>query len=146
MRLSIDTPRRVYYRGEEIAGTIRAVYRHGAPVAGRGIAYQLGDDPPRTAQTDEQGRVAFRLPTPDFAESQVLPLKVSWPDWDLQTAVNLYLSAQEFTIQVTTVRDAFLGGEDFAVTVRTSDVTGQPVARQLTAEGVRTGLRRRAGE
>ena len=44
MRLAVDTPRTVYYRGEEIEGMIRAAYYYGAPLAGREIRYQLADE------------------------------------------------------------------------------------------------------
>ncbi len=55
VRLVVDTPRRVYYRGEEIEGTIRAEFYYGSPLAGREIRYQLADDRLRTATTDAKG-------------------------------------------------------------------------------------------
>ena len=56
VRLAVDTPRRVYYRGEEIEGTIRATFYYGRPLAGREIRYQLADDRQYTATTDAQRR------------------------------------------------------------------------------------------
>ncbi len=44
IRLVVDTPRRVYYRGEEIEGTIRAQYYYGAPLANHEVRYQLADE------------------------------------------------------------------------------------------------------
>ena len=93
VRLVVDTPRHVYYRGEEIEGTIRAAFYYGAPLAGREIRYQLADDRQHTATTDAKGEVHFKLPTREFSETQVLPLVVTLPERNLQTAVNFMLSA-----------------------------------------------------
>ena len=93
MRLMVDTPRHVYYRGEEIEGTIRAAYYYGAPLAGREIRYQLADDRQHTATTDAKGEVHFKLPTREFSETQLLTLQVALPERNLQSAVNFMLSA-----------------------------------------------------
>ncbi|HYW81028.1 MAG TPA: tetratricopeptide repeat protein, partial [Thermoguttaceae bacterium] len=52
IRLTIDTPRNVYYRGEQIEGTIKAEFYYGAPLADREISYQLADGRLHTATTD----------------------------------------------------------------------------------------------
>ena len=52
-----------------------------------------------TATTDAKGEVHFKLPTREFSETQVLPLKVALPERNLQTAVNFMLSAQAFSIR-----------------------------------------------
>jgi outer membrane protein assembly factor BamD (BamD/ComL family) len=131
VRLRMETPRRVYYRGEEITGTIRAAYHHGAPLANREIKYQLGDEPALTAQTDAQGLVRFKLPTREFAESQILPLKVSVPEWIVQTSFNFHLAVEEYSIHVSTPRDVFVAGEPFFVTIKTTDAAGQATAQKL---------------
>ena len=74
IRLVVDTPRRVYYRGEPIEGTMRAEFYYGAPVVGREIRYQLSDDRFETATTNAKGEIKFKLETREYSESQVLPL------------------------------------------------------------------------
>ena len=64
IRLVVDTPRRVYYRGEPIEGTIRAEFYYGAPVVGREIRYQLAGDRFETATTDAKGEVKIKLRNP----------------------------------------------------------------------------------
>lgn len=131
VRLVVDTPRHVYYRGEEIEGTIRATFSYGAPLAGREIRYQLADDRQYTATTDEKGEVRFKLATREFSETQTLALTVELPERNLKTAVNYRLSAQAFGIEVSTVRPVFVAGETFETTVRTRDAEGKPVAQKL---------------
>ena len=132
VRLVVDTPRNVYYRGEQIEGTIRAAFYHGAPLAGREIRYQLADDRQHTATTDEKGEVHFKLPTREFSETQLLELKAELPEQNVQIVVNYMLSAQAFSIGVSVVRPVFVAGETFETTVNTRDAEGKPVAQKLT--------------
>ncbi len=132
IRLAVDTPRRVYYRGEEIEGTIRASYYYGAPLASHEVRYQLADDRLYTATTDAKGEVHFKLPTREFSETQVLPLVVTLPERNLQTAANFVLSCQGFSIAVSTVRPVYVAGETFEATVKATDAEGKPIAQKLT--------------
>ena len=131
VHLAVDAPRRVYYRGEEIEGTIRATFYYGAPLAGREIRYQLADDRQYTATTDDRGEVHFKLPTREFSETQLLPLRVALPERNLTAAVNFMLAAQGFSIGVSTVRPVYLAGETFEVAVNTRDAEGKPTAQEL---------------
>jgi len=132
VRLVIDTPRSVYYRGEEIEGTLRAEFYYGAPLAGREIRYQLADGRLHVAKTDAKGEVAFKLPTREFRETQVLPLVVTLPERNLQVAMNLVLATRGFGIAVSTVRPVYVAGETFETTVSTHDAEGKPVGKKLT--------------
>jgi len=132
VHLTVDVPRRVYYRGESIEGTIKAAYYYGAPLVGREISYQLADDRLHVARTDENGEVPFKLPTREFSETQVLPLKVTLPEHNLQTTANFMLSAQGFNVKVGCVRPVYVAGETFEVTVNAHDAEGKPAGRKLT--------------
>ena len=131
VHLVVDTPRKVYYRGEEIEGTIRAAFYYGAPLVGHEIRYQLADDRQHTATTDAKGEVRFKLPTREFRETQVLPLAVTLPDRNLQTAVNFFLASRGFSIDVATLRPVFVAGETFEATVTTKDAEGKPTSQKL---------------
>lgn len=132
IRLAVDTPRRVYYRGEEIEGTIRAEFYYGTPLAGREIRYQLAGEAIQTAVTDARGQVHFKLPTREFQETQVLPLVVTLPERNLRTAVHFVLACQGFGIELSTPRSVYLAGETFELTVKTRDAQGKPLAQKLT--------------
>ncbi len=147
VHLVIDTPRNVYYRGEEIEGTIKAAYYYGAPLAGREIRYQMADQRLHTAKTDEQGEVKFKLPTREFHETQVLPLVVTLPERNLQTAANFLLATQGFSIRPSTIRPVYVAGETFELTVDTDDAEGKPVGRKLTLKVLKqTSVRGKVGE
>jgi len=132
VRLAIEAPRRVHYRGEEIEGTIRAEYYYGAPLAGREITYQLADDRLHTATTDASGEVHFNLSTRDFSESQVLTMSATLSEWNVQNETNFFLSAQGFSIELSAVRETFVAGETFEIAATTKDAAGKAVGRKLT--------------
>ena len=131
IRLVIDTPRRVYYRGEPIEGTIRAEFYYGAPVVGREIRYQLAGDRLQTATTDAKGEVKINLPTREYSESQVLPLSVQLPEGNVNMQVNFVLAAQGFSIGVSTVRPVYVTGESLEATVNVRDAENKPLAQKL---------------
>jgi uncharacterized protein YfaS (alpha-2-macroglobulin family)/TolA-binding protein len=131
IRLSVDLPRRVYYRGELIQGVIRASYAHGAPLAGRRLSYFLPGAPKQTAQTDARGEASFQLPTRDLSPSQTLPITVQLADEAVEHSVNVVLASQGFTIELRTARPVFLAGETFELTAKTTDAEGKPSAEPL---------------
>ncbi len=131
VHLVVDTPHKVYYRGETITGTIRAEYYYGAPISKQEIRYQLAGGRIVTGQTDEKGELKFSLETRDFREAQTLPLIVSLPNRGIQTGVQYYLATQGFTIGVSTTRSVYTAGETFDVDITTSDAEGKPVGQSL---------------
>ena len=90
---------------------------------------------PTTANTrprpTPRGEVHFKLPTREFSETQLLPLRVALPERNLTTAVNFMLAAQGFSIGVSTVRPVYLAGETFEVAVNTRDAEGKPTEQKL---------------
>ncbi|MBN1588114.1 MAG: tetratricopeptide repeat protein, partial [Pirellulales bacterium] len=132
IRLVIDTPRTVYYRGEEIEGVIRAEYYYGAPLANAEIRYRLAGDRLHTARTDAQGEVKFKLPTREYRETQPLPLVVELPERNLTSASNFLLACQGFSIGLKTIRPVYVAGETFEVSLTTRDAQGKPIGKRLT--------------
>ncbi len=132
VRLSVDTPRRVYYRGEEIEGSIRAEFYYGVPLVGREVRYQLAGDRVYTARTDGHGEVQFKLPTREYSETQTLELKAWIPEMNLTATTEFMLAARGLEIKVTTVRDVFVSGESFEATVKITDAAGKPVSQKAT--------------
>jgi alpha-2-macroglobulin len=147
IRLVVDTPRRIYYRGEPIEGTIRAEFYYGAPVAGREVRYRLADDRIETAKTDAKGEVKIKLPTREYSESQILPLSVQLPENNVATQVNFVLAAQGFSIGISTVRPVYVTGESFEATVNIRDAENKPLAQKLSLKVLeRTLVNGRRGE
>jgi uncharacterized protein YfaS (alpha-2-macroglobulin family)/tetratricopeptide (TPR) repeat protein len=147
VRLVVDTDRRVFYRGEEIVGKIRAEYYYGAPLVDREVRYQLAGGRMETARTNDKGEIEFKFPTREYREAAQLPLVVVLPERNLQTGVNFFLATQGFSIGVATPRPVYVGGETFEVNVTTTDAEGKPIAESLTLNVVQqTTVEGRVGE
>ncbi|MCC9609742.1 tetratricopeptide repeat protein [Blastopirellula sp. JC732] len=130
--LSVESDRKVYYRGEKITGTIKAAYYYGAPVSGAEISYSLNGDRTFNATTDDKGEVKFEFETRDFRQSQTLNLAVQLPAHSTATNQPFFLSAQGYTIEAKTVRPVYLAGETFEVDATVKDAEGKPIAKDLT--------------
>ena len=131
VHLSIETDRRVYYRGETIEGRIKAAFYYGAPLAGHKVRYQLADGAAITAKTDDQGEIHFKFPTREFRESQTLRLVAQLPERNLQTEQNFYLATQGFVFNLSTTRPVFVAGESFELTVKVRDAEGKPLPQKF---------------
>ena len=131
IRLVVDSPRKVYYRGETIEGTIRAEHYYGAPVAGKELRFVLSGSETRTAVTDDNGVVQFSFPTREYHEEQLLELSVSLPQYNVDAKESFLLATQGYTIGLSTVRRVFLAGESFEVTASTTTPDGKPAGRPL---------------
>ncbi len=134
IRLEVELPRKVYYRGEKIEGKIRLRYYYGTPLAGREIQYQLADDRLHTGTTNAAGELAFEFPTRRYSESQALALAVLAPEHNLRTVERVFLAARGFDIRVSTVRKVYLGGETFDANVTVTDPADKPVGVTLKLE------------
>jgi len=147
VRLAIDAPQRVYYRGDSIEGTIRATFYDGTPLVGRQVGYQLAGEIPRTGRTDARGEVRFQFPTREYDESQNLLLTASLPDENLRAEAGFVLATRGFGIALSTTRPVFLAGEPFELTVLTRDAAGMPIGQKLTMKVLeRTLVDGKAGE
>jgi len=132
IQVTVDVPRRVFYRGEKIEGTIQVEYIFGMPLAEKLVRYKLADQPVQTAMTDAEGKVKFSFETRDCLETATLPFTVSLPDRNIIVTETFVLATQGFSIELTTPRRVYLPGESFETEVNVHDAAGQPIAQKLT--------------
>jgi len=134
IQLAVELPRKVFYRGEKITGTISLKYYYGTPLAGRTIQYQLADDRLHTATTNDKGEVAFEFETRRFSESQPLQLNVTFPERNLRTVESILLATRGLEIGVTTLRNVYITGETFDATFNVADAAGKSAGSDLTLD------------
>lgn len=136
--LTVEVDRDVLYRGETVKGAIHLQYYYGTPLVGETVQYRFGPEGElQTGKTDENGKLEFVLETREFNESQVLTLAASYPNRNLQSSRNVYLATRGFSVTPSTLRDVYLNGETFDVTMTVVDPAGQPVGTELTLEVLR---------
>lgn len=147
VRFTVDLPRTVYYRGEQVQGKLVLKYYHGTPLAGRTVEYRLGDDRWYSATTDANGEVAFDLPTRRYSESQALGLVARCAERNLATGSVIQLATRGFEVSLSTARSVYVAGETFDATTLVADAAGKPLAEALKLEVLRiTNTHGRTGE
>jgi len=132
LELAVETPQQVYYRGQEVTGTIKLRYYYGLPLAKREVVYILPDGTTHTAQTDDAGEVAFKFDTREFQEDQTLQIQVRYPERSLERTTQVFLAVRGFQASVSTIRDTYLTGETFDAEVQTRDPAGKPLGQNMT--------------
>lgn len=132
IKLTLETDREVYFRGETITGKIRAAYYYGEPAREKSVSYTLGNVELLAAKTDRNGEIAFTLDTRDFTESQPVTIFARLDEESVQAGKTVFLATRGFSCEVATLRDVYLVNEDIEATVKTTDPAGKPTQETLT--------------
>ena len=138
VRLVVDTPRRVYYRGEEIEGTIRADVLLRRAAGRPRNPLPIGRRPPVHGHDRRQRRSPFQAATREFSETQVLAARVvaarAEPDNRRSTSC---LPPRGSPSRVSTVRPVYVAGETFEATVNDQRRRRQADRAETHAQGPR---------
>ena len=135
VQISVDLPKEVYFRGEQVTGKIALKYYYGLALSGEEVHYRFGPDgETRTAKTNDDGEIEFSFETKQFSESQPLTLAVNYPARGMQSAKTVYLATRGFEIAVSTLRDVYISGESFDAEFKVTSPAGTPVEAELKVE------------
>ena len=132
VKLTIETEREVYFRGESITGTIKAEYYYGEPLKEKSVTYSLAGLEMQSATTDEKGEIFFSLSTRDFAESQPMTLQARLDDENVAVGTTVWLATRGFSCELNTLRSVYLPGENIEVRVKTRDAAGNVIEKNLS--------------
>jgi len=130
-KLTIETDREVYFRGETITGAIKAEYYYGEPVKNKKVSYSLAGIEVFTGMTNKNGEISFSLDTRNFAEAQTLTLTARLDDENVQTGKRVWLATRGFSCELSTIRNVYLVNEDIEVNVLTEDPAGEALAKEM---------------
>jgi len=132
MKLAIDFPQRVYFRGEKIEATFTASYYYGAPVANRPIKYTLPNGQSYTEETDAEGELKVVFDTAYSQPGTTLSFSGSIEGENVGVADTVYLAHLGFFIKVKPSAEVVLSGETFDVSVETIAADDKPIDKELT--------------
>ncbi len=135
LRLLLDLPRSVYYRGETIEGSLRAVLPQDLPLAGVKVQYKLNDAPSTaaiTAKTDARGEVHFAIPTGELDSYGTLTFAASIPSRSVSVQRPLTVATQSYSIELEANRDLYLADEAFEIRVKTTNAASRPCAEKVS--------------
>ncbi len=140
IRLAMEFPQRVYFRGEMVKGTITATYYWGSPAANQIVQYTLPDGRQRTGTTDEEGKLKFELDTTGFKPGQALNFAAIINTFNITQNASVFLAQLGFRVGVKPAQPLALSGEPFEVELKTTGADGEPVGKELTVTVLRREL------
>ena len=132
MKLTVDFPQRVYFRGEKVKATFIASYYYGAPVAKRPIKYTLPNGQSYTEETDAEGKLEIIFDTAYSQPGTTLSFSGSIEGENVRVEDMVYLAHLGFSMKVTPSAEVVLSGETFDVSIETLAADGKPVSKELT--------------
>ena len=132
IRLALDFPQSVYFRGETVRGEATAEYYWGQPVADSAIRVTLPDGRVETKRTDEQGRIELSFDTTPMAPGSALSFQAQLKGENVSTSAVLFLARLGYTAAVSAGEDLVLAGTPFDVTVKTTAADGEALGKQMT--------------
>ncbi len=136
VQLTLDFPRDVYFRGEQVEATFSAQYYYGQPVKHARIQYDLPDGRSYTEEADEQGKLKVTFDTTLMQPGNQLHFHGTIQGENASVRDHVMLAHLEFSITVKPDADLVLSGEPFDVIVRTTGADGKPLGAKLAVKVV----------
>lgn len=137
IRLTLEFPRRVYFRGEHVEAKIAAQYYWGEPVANAPLRYTLPDGRGYQTQTDAGGVCHVRFDTSGMAPGSALPFSAVLEGQNVSVQGTAVLARVGFALAVSPSQDVVLSGEPVEVSIAATGADGTPVAREMTLHVLR---------
>ena len=137
MKLALDFPQRVYFRGETIKAKLSAQYYWGQPVVGKPVRYHLPDGRSYLDTTNDKGELEIEFDTSGMIPGRGLSFTATIEGENVSIRDAVMLARLGFGIRVKPSADVVLSGEPFEVNVETRSPDDKPVGKELTLQVVR---------
>ncbi len=137
LRLTLDTDRQVYFRGEEVKLTIGAAYYWGQPASEKLVRYRLPNGRQQVETTDAEGKLVVLFDTTGMQPGSPLQFTASIEGENVTSSHAAMLAVQGFQIAVQPSRPLVLSGEPIEVEVRTTTPDGEPIGKEVTLRVLR---------
>ena len=135
LHLTLELPKRTYYRGEPIEGRLRALLPMKQPLVGAKIVYSLGRNFHASGTTDaHMGAVRFSIPTADIEDAPfgLLTFQAAIDGRAVSVEEGVVVTTKALAIDMDLNRSLYLANEPFEVRVKTTNATSRPVAEKVS--------------
>jgi TolA-binding protein len=132
IKLSMEFPRRVWFRGETIEATLSTAFYWGEPLANRVIRCTLPDRRIERVTTDAEGNAKVSFDTTGMTPGSRLSFTASLDGENVTATETLTLARLGFSIQATPSQSVVIAGEPFDVDLVTTGADGMPVGEKLS--------------
>ncbi len=137
IKLALDFPRRVWFRGETVEANLQAAFYWGEPLAERALRCTLPDGRTRTITTDAEGKAKLTFDTTGMKPGSALTFTASLDGENVAAAETVTLARLGFGITAKASQPVVIAGEPFDLKITTTGADGKPVAEKLTVSVLR---------
>ncbi len=137
IKLTMDFPRRVWFRGEKIDAKIMAAYYWGEPLANRVLLCTFPDRRVERITTDAEGNAAFSFDTSTMIPGSQLSFTASLDGENVSVSESLTLAKLGYTIAAKPSQPVVIAGEPFDLDLTTMGSDGKPTGQNLKIEVMR---------
>lgn len=137
IKLSMDFPRRVWFRGEKIEASLQAAYYWGEPLANRVLRCTLPDRRIERITTDAEGKAKLSFDTTGMTPGSQLVFTASLDGENVTVTESLTLARLGFSITAKPSQPVVIAGEPFDLDVTTMGADGKPSGEALKVSVLR---------
>ena len=131
IKLAMEFPRRVWFRGETIEASLQASYYWGEAVADRSLRCVLPDGRTQNVVTDGEGKAKISFDTTGMRPGSALSFTVALDGESLTTTETVTLARLGFGIAAKPSQPVVIAGEPFDLAVTTTGADGKPTGESL---------------
>lgn len=131
IKLTLDTPRRVLFRGEKLEATFQAAYYWGEPLANRELRCILPDRRIERLTTDAEGKAKLSFDTTGMTPGSQLTLTASLDGQNVTLTESFTLARLGFSITAEPSQPVVIAGEPFDLSLETTAADGKPTGETL---------------
>lgn len=131
IKLALEFPRRVWFRGETIEAAVQVSYYWGEAVADRSLRCVMPDGRTQTVVTDGEGKAKISFDTTGMRPGSALSFTVALDGESLTTTETVTLARLGFGIAAKPSQPVVIAGEPFDLAVTTTGADGKPTGETL---------------
>lgn len=131
IRLSLETPRRILFRGEKLEATLQAAYYWGEPLANRELRCILPDRRTERVTTDAEGKAKLTFDTTGMTPGSQLTLTASLDGENVSLTESFTLARLGFSLKAEPSQPVVIAGEPFDLDLTVTAADGKPAGETL---------------
>jgi TolA-binding protein len=124
IKLAMEFPRRVWFRGEILEVSMQAAYFWGEVIAGRSVRVTLPDGRSQTLTTDTEGKAGLRFDTSGMRPGSTLTFSAALDGDNVSTSETVTLARLGYAITATPSQPVVIAGEPFELSLITTGADG----------------------
>ena len=131
LKLAMEFPRRVWFRGETVEVNLQAAFYWGEPSADRTLRCTLPDGRTQTLTTDAEGKAKLTFDTSSMRPGSTLTFTAVMEGENVAATETVTLARLGFGITAKPSQPVVISGEPFDLTLTTTGADGKPVGENL---------------